>query len=120
MAIQVPLWGVLLVSFLLLVVVSILLLILTRTGPEDFTRAKFKGHWFAWEYLDGNPVNFVKLCERCKCEVKGGKCPVCGTPKKLVGYPTVQALHDDLESFIRWHLKNGTYKDVMAEIPPCA
>jgi len=115
MTIHVPLWGVLIASFLLFSAVFIHLLCATRIGPEKFTRAKFKGQWFGWEYLDGKPANFVKLCEKCKCEMKVGKCPICGTPRKLVGYPSLQALHDDLESFVKWHIKHGTYKDIMAE-----
>ena len=115
MSTMIPLWAALLAAALPLAAVSAYFALAKRAKPEDFTRAKFKGHWFEWEYADGKPVNFVKLCDKCKCEIKGDKCPACGAPRKLVGYASAKALHDDLGSFVRWHVKNGTYKSVMAE-----
>ena len=87
MAIHVPLWGVLIISLLLFVAVSIhlALVIYRRHGWLDFTKMMHEERLFEWGYDDGaEPVGFRELCPECECELDGNACPPCGWSRPFV------------------------------------
>jgi len=127
MVIQVPLWGVLLVSLLLFVAVSAYfsLVIYRRPGWLDFTKMMHEERLFEWGYDDDSePMDFRELCPKCECELDGNDCPPCGWSRPFVHngvlLPITRPIPGKIKKIVEWHIKNGTYKDMMAEIPPCA
>jgi len=129
MATQVPPWGVLSVSFLLFAVVSLhLSFVVFRKRPPDepewlgFTKLPYNGRLFEWDYSyddDAEPVNFRELCPECECELDGNDCPPCGWSRPFVHngvlLPITHPIPGKMKKIVEWHIKNGTYRDVMAE-----
>jgi len=132
MAIHVPLWGVLLVSFLLFVAVSLhLSFVVFRNRPPDdpewldFTKLPYKGRLFEWDYSyddDSEPVNFRELCPECEYELDGNDCPKCGRSRPFVfqgqAFNITHPIPEAVIKLVKGHIKSGKYRDIMAESTP--
>ena len=132
MAIQVPLWGVLFVSFLLFIAVSLHLSFVVfrkrpATDPEwlGFTKLPYKGRLFEWDYSyddDAEPVNFRELCPECEYGLDGNDCPQCGRSRPFVfrgqAFNITHPIPEAVIKLVKGHIKSGKYRDIMAESTP--
>ena len=124
MAIHVPMWGVLLVTFLLFVAVSVhlALVIYRRPGWLDFTKMTHEGRLFKWSYdEDAEPVDIVESCVECEYELDGNKCPMCGWSHWDISKTHVLRIFSlpfrmELKKMIKWHIEKGTYRDEMGKL----
>ena len=131
MAIHVPMWGVLLVAFLLFVAVSMLTFVIIRNRPSDdpewldFTKLWHNNRLFEWDYSyddDSEPVNFRELCPECEYELDGNDCPQCGRSRPFVfrgqAFGITHPIPGAVPRLVRGHIKSGAYREIMAESTP--
>ena len=118
MAIQVPMWGVFLVSFLLFAIVSMHLSVSVfnekkrrekvKANWRNRTSMEYGGHLFRWEYLpDWMPSNIREVCHMCGDDLGVFGCN-CGSKRRpLLGADTFIL---DLQKVIIANVKHGEYR----------